>query len=78
MEKKQKLNLIKSVTDAICDAWENGYYGEFELNSESINSMEIREWLGIFINDNSFPCESEVLDDIIEAVYNMIKNFMYD
>lgn len=78
MEKEQKLNMIKNITDAICDAWKTGYYGEFELNSESINYMEIREWCGIFINDNSFPCESEVLDDIIEAVYNMIKNFMYD
>lgn len=77
METKQKLNLIKDITESICEAFEDGYYSEDELNSYSINFAEIREWCGLKYIDpdeDGYTSDEKWIDNQIETIYNQIKN----
>lgn len=77
MEELQRLNLIGSITESICEAWKDGYYSDFEMNSDSINFAEIREWCGLqYIDpeDERYAPEDEWIDNQIKTIYEHIKN----
>lgn len=77
MTKEMKLNLIGSITESICEAWKDGYYSDFEMNSDSINFAEIRDWCGLeYIDpeDSNYTPEDRWIDNQITTIYNHIKN----
>ena len=70
MEQQKKLNLTAQIFNVIKAAWENGYYTESELNSNSINFVEIREWCGL---DPEVTPDDLWVDAVITETYNLFK-----
>lgn len=76
METEQKLDLLKSIYEEILHAWELGYYDEWELDHDSINFAEIREWCGlkdIQPEDSDYTSEDKWIDNLIKEIYEQIK-----
>lgn len=71
MERKERLSWAKKVTAEIYEAVEMGFYQKEDL--ESINFMEIREWIDFTDQENI-----QEIDEIIHEVCLVIYQIKFD